>query len=162
MQRQRVARKLIELEQSDPIDPGAKGHILTLLTKKDRNFKLSETPPHSKFPKTTPNQKKNQISIRWSQTFFDSDAHHNSSCWGFNAQSIDAESKPLEIRPLQQKPKNFEKPKMKPETSLPQGQLLIWPKVPLVTHQSVVSPCIIRHSHIIGIVSYSMTLLRPR
>lgn len=113
MQRQRVARKLIELEQSDPIDPGAKGHILTLLTKKDRNFKLSETPPHSKFPKTTPNQKKNQISIRWSQTFFDSDAQHNSSCWGFNSQSIEAESKPLEIRPLQQKPKNFEKPKMK-------------------------------------------------
>jgi hypothetical protein len=39
------------------------------------------------------------------------------------------------------------------QTSLPQGQLLIWPKVPLVTHQSVVSPSIIRHSHIIGIVS---------
>jgi hypothetical protein len=68
MQRQRVARKLIELEQSDPIDPGAKGHILTLLTKKERNFKLSETPPHFKFLKTTPNQTnkqtKKQISIR--------------------------------------------------------------------------------------------------
>jgi hypothetical protein len=62
MQRRRVARKFIELEKSDPIDPGAKVHILTLLTKKERNFKLSETPPHSKFPKTTPNppQKKKQ------------------------------------------------------------------------------------------------------
>jgi len=70
MKRRRVARKLIELGKSDPTDPGAKGHILTLLTKKERNFKLSETPPHSKFPKTTPNppkkkqEKKHQISIR--------------------------------------------------------------------------------------------------
>jgi hypothetical protein len=58
MQRQRVARKLIELEQSDPIDPGAKGHILTLLTKKERNFKLSENPPHSQVSKNHSQPKK--------------------------------------------------------------------------------------------------------